>query len=210
LIETTVRAFLVGMSKGNETRQAVLDEAARAASRVGLGGLTIGSLAATTELSKSGLFAHFQSKEALQLQLLDHTRTRFIDLVVRPALAAPRGEPRVRELFSRWLAWDADALPGGCLFIAASAEFDAQPGPVRDRLAQDQRDWMDTMAQVFRTGIVEGHFRPDADPDQFAYDLHGVMLAFHHASRLLGDPDAAARATRAFEALLVAARQPTS
>jgi hypothetical protein len=69
---------------------------------------------------------------------------------------------------------------------------------------------MDTMAQVFRTGIVEGHFRPDADPDQFAYDLHGVMLAFHHASRLLGDPDAAARATRAFEALLVAARQPTS
>jgi AcrR family transcriptional regulator len=210
LIETTVRAFLVGMSKGNETRQAVLDEAARAASRVGLGGLTIGSLAATTELSKSGLFAHFQSKEALQLQLLDHTRTRFIDLVVRPALAAPRGEPRVRELFSRWLAWDADALPGGCLFIAASAEFDAQPGPVRDRLAQDQRDWMDTMAQVFRTGIVEGHFRSDADPDQFAYDLHGVMLAFHHASRLLGDPDAAARATRAFEALLVAARQPTS
>ena len=198
------------MSKGNETRQAVLDEAARAASRVGLGGLTIGSLAATTELSKSGLFAHFQSKEALQLQLLDHTRTRFIDLVVRPSLAAPRGEPRVRELFSRWLAWDADALPGGCLFIAASAEFDAQPGPVRDRLAQDQRDWMDTMAQVFRTGIVEGHFRPDADPDQFAYDLHGVMLAFHHASRLLGDPDAAARATRAFEALLVAARQPTS
>ena len=198
------------MGKGTETRQAVLDEAARLASRVGLGGLTIGSLAATTQLSKSGLFAHFQSKEALQLQLLAHTRERFIDLVIRPALAAPRGEPRVRELFRRWLAWDADALPGGCLFIAASAEFDDQPGPVRDRLAQDQRDWMDTMAQVFRTGIAEGHFRPDADPEQFAYDLHGVILAFHHASRLLGDPEAAARATRAFEQLLGAARRPTS
>jgi AcrR family transcriptional regulator len=194
------------MSKGMATRQAVLDEAARVASRVGLGGLTIGSLAAATRLSKSGLFAHFQSKEALQLQLLAHARERFIDLVVRPALAAPRGEPRVRELFRRWLAWDAEALPGGCLFVAASAEFDDQPGPVRDRLARDQRDWMDTIARVFETGVAEGHFRPDAEPAQFAYDLHGTMLAFHHASRLLGDPDAAALATRAFEALLSAAR----
>jgi AcrR family transcriptional regulator len=198
------------MSKGTETRQAVLDEAARVASRVGLSGLTIGSLAASTRLSKSGLFAHFQSKEALQLQLLEHTRARFIDLVMRPALAAPRGEPRVRELFRRWLDWDAGALPGGCLFVAASAEFDAQPGPVRDRLVADQRDWLDSLAQVFRTGVTEGHFRTDADPEQFAYDLHGVMLAYHHASRLLGDPDAADRATRAFEALLAAARRPAS
>ena len=197
------------MSKGTATRQAVLDEAARVASRVGLSGLTIGSLAASTQLSKSGLFAHFQSKESLQLQLLDHTRARFIDLVIRPALAAPRGEPRMRELFRRWLAWDAEALPGGCLFVAASAEFDGQPGPVRDRLAQDQRDWLDTIAQVFRTGVAEGHFRPDADPVQFAYDLHGTMLAYHHASRLLDDPGAAARAARAFEAL-VAAAHPAS
>jgi AcrR family transcriptional regulator len=197
------------MSKGTATRQAVLDEAARVASRVGLGGLTIGSLAASTRLSKSGLFAHFQSKESLQLQLLDHTRARFIDLVVRPALAAPRGEPRMRELFRCWLDWDTQGLPGGCLFIAASAELGAQPGPVRDRLAQDQRDWLETIAQVFRSGVAEGHFRPDADPAQFAYDLHGTMLAHHHASRLLDDPDATARATRAFEALVVAAR-PTS
>src|SRR4029453_4572048 len=119
------------MSKGTETRQAVLEEAARVASRGGLGGLTIGSLATTTQLSKSGLFAHFQSKEALQLQLLDHTRERFIDLVVRPALAAPRGEPRVRELFRRWLAWDADALPGGCLFLAPrpAAACSSRPAP---------------------------------------------------------------------------------
>jgi AcrR family transcriptional regulator len=198
------------MSKGTETRQAVLDEAARVASRVGLGGLTIGSLAASTRLSKSGLFAHFQSKESLQLQLLGHTRARFVDLVVRPALAAPRGEPRMRELFARWLAWEADFLPGGCLFIAASSELDDQPGPVRDRLVQDQRDWMDTIAQVFRTGIAEGHFHAAADPEQFAYDLYGVLLAFHHASRLLGDPDAAARATRAVEALLLAARRSPS
>jgi AcrR family transcriptional regulator len=198
------------MSKGTATRQAVLDEAARVASRVGLGGLTIGSLATATQLSKSGLFAHFQSKESLQLQLLEHTRARFIEQVVRPALAAPRGEPRMRELFGRWLAWNTEGLPGGCLFVAASAEVDDQPGPVRDRLAQDQRDWLDTVAQVFRTGIAEGHFRPDADPEQFAYELHGTLLAYHHASRLLGDPDATARATRALEALLLAARPPAS
>jgi AcrR family transcriptional regulator len=198
------------MSKGTETRQAVLEEAARVASRVGLGGLTIGSLAASTQLSKSGLFAHFQSKESLQLQLLEHTRARFVDLVVRPALAAPRGEPRLRELFRRWLAWDADALPGGCLFVAASHEFDDQPGAVRDRLVQDQRDWLDMIAQVFRTAVAEGDVHPDADSEQFAHDLHGVMLAFHHARRLLGDPDAATRATRAFEALLLAARRPAS
>ena len=198
------------MSKGAVTRQTVLDEAARVASRVGLGGLSIGSLAASTQLSKSGLFAHFQSKEQLQLQLLEHTRASFVDLVVRPTLAAACGEPRVRELFRRWLAWDTDALPGGCLFVAASAEFDDQPGPVRDRLVKDQRDWLETIAQVFRTGVSEGHFRRDADPEQFAYDLHGVMLAYHHASRLLGDPDAAARAARAVEALLSSARRPAS
>jgi hypothetical protein len=112
----------------------------------------------------------------------------------------------MRELFRRWLAWDTEALPGGCLFVAASAELGAQPGPARDRLAQDQRDWLDTIAQVFRTGVAEGHFRPDADPVQFAYDLYGTMLAYHHASRLLDDPDAAAHAARAFEALVAAAR----
>jgi AcrR family transcriptional regulator len=193
------------MSKGELTRQAVLDEAARVASRVGLGGVTIGSLAASTQLSKSGLFAHFRSKESLQLQLLEHTAGRFVDLVVRPALAAPRGEPRLRELFDRWLAWEAGALPGGCLFVAASSEFDDQPGPVRDQLVRSQRDWLETIAQVFRTGVGESHFRADADPEQFAHDLNGVMLAYHHASRLLGDPDAGPRAHRAFEALLAAA-----
>src|SRR4030095_16227535 len=116
------------MSKGTATKQTVLEEAARVASRVGLGGLTIGSLATTTQLSKSGLFAHFHSKDALQLQLLAPPRERFIALVVRPARAPPRGEPRVRELFRRWLAWDADALPGGCLFVAARAEVHPPTG----------------------------------------------------------------------------------
>lgn len=194
------------MRKGAATKLAILDEATDIASIVGLQGLTIGTLAAKTELSKSGLFAHFQSKEALQLEVLRHARNRFVDLVIRPALAAPRGEPRVRELFEHWLGWcRGDVLDGGCVFTAAAAEFDDQPGPVRDFLASDEMDLADTVAQVFRTAITEGHFRADADPEQFAQDLHGVLLAYIHVARLLDDPMAEQRARRAFEALVTAA-----
>jgi AcrR family transcriptional regulator len=196
------------MGKGEETRAAVLDRAVEVARRVGLNGLTIGSLAEEAELSKSGLFGHFRSKESLQLQVLEHARARFEDVVARPALRAPRGEPRLRELFDRWLSWDE--LPGGCPFIAAATEFDDRPGAVRDLLVQDQLDIFDMIATVFRTGIAEGHFRDDADPDQFAQDFHGVILARHHTLRLLGDERADSRARRAFEALIAAARTTRS
>lgn len=196
------------MGKGDETRLAVLDQAVEVARRVGLSGLTIGSLAEQSQLSKSGLFGHFGSKEALQLQVLEHARARFEEAVARPALRAPRGEPRVRELLDRWLRWDA--LPGGCPFVAAATEFDDQPGPVRDRLVRDQRDLFDMIATIFRTGIAEGQFRTDADPDQFAQDFYGVVLACHHAIRLLGDGRAETRARRAFETLLAEARTTPS
>ncbi len=192
------------MSKGDETRAAVLDQAVQVARRVGLSGLTIGSLAEQTELSKSGLFGHFRSKEALQLQVLEHARARFEDAVARPALRAPRGEPRLRELFDRWLSWDA--LPGGCPFVAAATEFDDRPGAVRDRVVRDERDMFEMIGTVFRSGIAEGQFRGDADPDQFAQDFYGVILARHHTLRLLGDERADSRARHAFEALLAAAR----
>jgi AcrR family transcriptional regulator len=194
------------MSKGDDTREAILDEAIGLASRVGLHGLTIGSLAAQSRLSKSGLFAHFRSKESLQVQVLDHAAAMFVDAVVRPALAAPRGERRVRELFERWLAWCGADLPAGCIFIVSTSEFDDEPGPVRDRVVRVQRDWMDTIATVFRTGITEGQFRAAADPDQFAHELYGIVLAYHHARRLLRDPQAERRARSALERLLDAAR----
>ncbi|MGH7568446.1 MAG: TetR/AcrR family transcriptional regulator [Gemmatimonadales bacterium] len=195
------------MRRGDLTRRAILHRATGLASKLGLGGLTIGALADALELSKSGLFAHFRSKEALQLQVLEFGATVFVDHVVRPALAAPRGAPRMRALFENWLAWARSSpLPGGCLFVAATTELDDRPGPVRDQLVQLQRQWLDVIAVSFQKGIGEGHFRPDADPEQFAHDLYGVMLAFHHASRLLKDARAAARARRAFDTLLAAAR----
>ena len=161
------------------------------------------TLAEDLQLSKSGLFGHFRSKEALQIQVLDHAASRFVEAVVRPALAQPRGEPRLRSLFHRWLDWARSSpMPGGCLFVAAATELDDQAGPVRDRLEQLQRDWLGVIATSYRKGIEEGHFSEDADPDQFAHDLYGVMLAYHHAHRLLRDPEAEARARHAFQALL--------
>ena len=200
------------MGKGDETRQAVLVEALRAASTVGLRGLTIGSLAEQTSMSKSGLFAHFQSKEQLQCDVVDCASEWFVDMVLRPALKEPRGEPRLRALFDRWReydGWSEWSLPGGCIFIGAAAELDDEPdGMVRDRFVRNQRDWLDTLARVFSGGVAEGHFDADADPEQLAHDLYGVMLAYHHAARLLRDPKADDRAQTSFERLLAAVRPP--
>jgi AcrR family transcriptional regulator len=197
------------VTKGEETRAAVLDVAAAQVSVIGLSALSIGLLAERTRLSKSGLFSHFKSKEQLQLDVIDWTAELFSERVVRPALKAPRGEARLRALFDRKLRWDNGdlALPGGCFFYSVSAELDdAPPGPVRDRFLQAYRDYIDAIATIFRTGITEGQFRADADPEQYAFDIQGVLMAFHHASRLLGDDRAETRARAAFEALVDAAR----
>src|SRR5688572_18817950 len=134
------------MRKGEATRQHILDHALSLASRVGLEGISIGALADALHLSKSGLFAHFQSKEGLHLQLLEYAAARFVDVVVRPSLTAPRGEPRVRAIIENWMKWPQRShLPGGCVFVALAAELDDRSGPVRDRFADLQRDWMDTI-----------------------------------------------------------------
>jgi len=194
------------MAKGEETRSAILDRAVRLASEAGLGGLSIGRLATELSMSKSGLFAHFQSKETLQLQVLGRASHLFVQDVIRPSLAEPRGLPRLSALFERWLAWTkTSALPGGCLFVAAAAELDDRPGPVRERLVALQRDWLDLMANVARGAVTERHFRSDLDVEQFAHDLYSVMLGYHHAARLLRDPRAGERARAGFRLLCGAA-----
>jgi AcrR family transcriptional regulator len=193
-------------AKGAATRDTVLDTAVGIAGRIGLSGLTIGMLATATGMSKSGLFAHFGSKETLQLQVLARSRDEFVDRVIRPALRAPRGERRVRTLFERWL--EVSKEPGApCLFVSASTEYDDQPGVVRDQVVRDQLDFHESIQQMFRTGISEGEFRSDADAGQFQHDLVGLMLGFFHAYRLLGEAEAETRARTAFEHLLAAARR---
>ncbi len=215
------RSYAFSVSKGAETRERILDQAVRLASREGLEGISIGGLAAELGLSKSGLFAHFGSKEELQRQVLEEAVARFRQVVVQPALRQPRGEPRIRAFFENWLGWDVGdaapaagvlarskgtALPGGCLLIAAAVELDDRPGPQREFLVQAQRDWFNTLARAARLAIEVGHFREDLDPEQFAFHLYGIVLGYHHAQRLLRDPRAQEHARAAYERLIDSVR----
>lgn len=193
--------------KGAATRQTILEHAGKLASQLGVEGVTIGRLAVDLALSKSGLFAHFRSKEELQLQLLEYARLRFVDTVIDPAFRAPAGEERVQAIFDHWLLWpEKSALPGGCIFVAASFELDDRPGPVRERLAQLQGEWFDSLARAAESAVKRGHFRSDLDSRLFAHEMYGLMLSGHLAERLLRDPDAKERTRRAFAGLMTRAR----
>ncbi|WP_394822511.1 TetR/AcrR family transcriptional regulator [Pendulispora albinea] len=199
------------MSKGEDTRNEIIGRAYSIATEVGLEGLTLGVLAERTHLSKSGLFAHFKSKEALQLEVLERAIGLFVKDVVLPALTKPRGEPRVKTLFDRYLVWirgsEQRDRKGGCFFMSLAHEYDDRPGPLRDRLVQSQRDWYGTLARAARLAVKEGHFRTDLDDTQFAYECIGIGMAFEQAYKLLADPTAEKRARTAFEGLLARSRR---
>ena len=191
------------MSKGEETRDRIVERAFRLASRDGLVGLSIGKLATQLGLSKSGLFAHFGSKEGLELEVLKAAASRFTEQVMKPAFAAPRGVARLRKLFKGWLAWNNDpAQPGGCFILAASAELDDTEGPQRDFLAATQASLLAALAKAARLAVEVGELRTDLDCEQFAFEMLGIVMAYHHTRRLLRDPKAEARAKQAFEHLL--------
>jgi AcrR family transcriptional regulator len=194
------------MAKGEQTRNEIIERALALAGEVGLEGLSLGVLAAGMNLSKSGLFAHFKSKEALQVDVLQKAIDDFIQVVVLPAIKAPRGEPRVRSLFDRHLAWIRGEGAGRCFFMALTQEYDDRPGVVRDLLVQSQRDWYDTLARAARTAVEEGHFRAGLDADQFAYEVVGIAMVFQQVHKLLDNPRAEERARTAFEALLARSR----
>ncbi|HEY8091255.1 MAG TPA: TetR/AcrR family transcriptional regulator [Polyangiaceae bacterium] len=197
------------MSKGASTRTAVLGHALALASEVGLEGVTIGTLAERAQMSKSGLFAHFDSKEALQIAVIDEAVGRFVETVVAPALRQKRGEPRLRALLENWLRWsNADFMPGGCVFVASIADLDDRPGPVRDRLAASQRDWLETLSTAIRIAIDEKHFRADVDPAQLSQELLALAYGSHLMSRLLRDRATEGRLRKAVDRLLASARVP--
>jgi AcrR family transcriptional regulator len=190
-------------TKGEQTRAAILDEALRVASKLGLEGLTIGGLAEATGMSKSGLFAHFGSREDLQLAVLEHAAQRYGETVLMPALKIERGLPRLRAMFEHWLDWTlASGLPGGCIMIAAAAEYDDRPGPIRDAVIANQHRGNAVTRKAVRLAIEEGHLRADTDPEQITFELLGIVLASHNHRRLLGDKEARKRALKAFEELV--------
>jgi AcrR family transcriptional regulator len=189
-------------TKGERTRAAILDVALRLVSKAGLDGLTIGTLADATGMSKSGLFAHFGSREELLLAVLAHGQAQFGEVVFQPALAKPRGLPRLRAMFVNWLDWTESAeLPGGCPMIGGATEFDDRPGPVREMLAGGQRAWIETLKRAVRQAIDEGQLEPGTDPEQIAFEMFGIALVVHHHRRLLGYQKARSRALTALDAL---------
>ncbi len=191
------------MSKGDQTRSRILRHAAKVASRDGLGGLSIGALASALEMSKSGLFAHFGSKEDLQVAVLRAAAEDFEDKVVRPALKEPRGPARLRALFELWTRWaTAPELTGGCIFAGASFELDDRPGPARDYLVEQERRLLALLSRSARLGVESGLFRADLDCDLLAFQIHGLMLGYHHARRLLRQRGAETMARQTFEQLL--------
>jgi AcrR family transcriptional regulator len=192
------------VSKGEETRQAILARAFELATVVGVSGLSIGRLAEEMGLSKSGLFAHFGSKEALEVAVVEEASRQFVQDVMVPALRHPRGEPRLRALFDNWIQWGQ--RPGGCFFVGVSAELDDRPGAPRDALTRAIKDWVDELAKAVRIAISEGHFRPEVDPDQVAFEIYGLMLGMHTFHRFLREPTAVDRSRKAFERLLAASR----
>lgn len=190
-------------TKGEQTRTAILDEALKIASKLGLEGLTIGSLAEATGMSKSGLFAHFGSREDLQLAVLDYAAQRYGELVFVPVLKIERGLPRLRALFERWLDWTIESgLPGGCIMISAAIEYDDRPGPIRDAAIANQHRGNAITQKAVRLAIEEGHLRPETDPEQISFEMLGIVLATHNHRRLLGDKEARKRALTAFEELI--------
>jgi len=192
------------LHKGQQTRAAILDAALGLASHMGLEGLSIGALADVTRMSKSGVFAHFGSREELQISVIREYHRRFEEEVFYPAIKTPRGLPRLQALFERWVRRVSMEIDSGCIYISGAVEFDDRPGPVRDALAEMVVAWHRALRRAISLAIAEGHLREDVDPVQMLFEIHGLILAVHHDARFLRIPGAPDRARRGFERLIAA------
>jgi AcrR family transcriptional regulator len=183
---------------GERTRQAILEAAVDLASAEGLEGLTIGRLATELAMSKSGLFAHFGSKEELQLATVEAARAVFIREVIGPAFEAEKGLPRLWRLCEVWLEYvRGEVFRGGCFFSAAAAEFDGRPGPVRDRIAEIMKEWLAALRRSVAEAQGAGQLAPGCDPAQLAFELNALGMGANWALQLYGDRQAFARARSA-------------
>jgi len=190
------------LHKGQQTRAAILDAALALASHMGLEGLSIGALAEVTQMSKSGVFAHFGSREELQISVIREYHARFEEEVFFPAVGLPRGLPRLRGLFERWVRRVSVEIDSGCIYISGAVEFDDRPGPVRDALAQMVVAWHAALARAIRIAIEQGELRADTDPQQLLFEMHGLILALHHDARFLRNTGVLDRARAGFERLI--------
>ena len=171
------------------------------ATQLSLESVTIGNLAKTIQMSKSGLFAHFQSKENLQIQIMKYAGEIFSEEVVAPALMVQAGIPRIKALVDNWNKF-ASKMTGGCIFVATSAEFTDRPGKVRDFILEQQEEWIDSLRRMARSAIRVGDFREDIDCDQFAFELYSLLLGIHYYDKMLKDENTQKRQEAALDQLL--------
>ena len=190
------------LQKGQQTRAAILDAALALASHMGLEGLSIGALAEVTQMSKSGVFAHFGSREELQISVIREYHRRFEEEVFFPSMTEPRGLPRLRALFERWVRRVSVELDSGCIYISGAVEFDDRPGPVRDALAGMVQAWQAALERAIHLAVEAGHLRADTDPLQLLFETHGLILALHHDARFLRLPGAVDRARAGFDRIV--------
>jgi AcrR family transcriptional regulator len=191
--------------KGPATRELILDKAYALAREDGLEGLSIGALALSTGMSKSGVFAHFGSREQLQLALLESVATRFLEFVKAPALRKPRGLPRLRKLAERWCEWGR-IHQSGCVLLSAAVEYDGRDGPLRQAVLRQQAGWRDELRRAIKLAIDAGHLAADTDPTQLAFEIYALMLGLHHDAGLFGYEQARHRTNIALERLFASCR----
>ena len=190
------------LHKGQQTRAAIVDTALALAGQVGLEGLSIGAIAEALQMSKSGVFAHFGSREELQISVVREYHQRFERAVFYPALQQPRGLPRLRALFDLWMHQTSLEIDSGCVFISGAVEFDDRPGPVREALVATVTAWQAAMHRAIELAVAEGHLCPDTHPAQVAFEIHGLILALHYDARFLRKPQSLKLAHQGFANIL--------
>jgi AcrR family transcriptional regulator len=188
--------------KGQQTKQAIVEAALGLATQIGLEGLSIGAVAELMQMSKSGVFSHFGSREELQISVVREYYRHFEEEVFLPALDQPRGLPRVRALFANWMHRVSLELQSGCIFISGAVEFDDRPGPVRDALVSSVQAWLSAFHRAIVQAREAGHLLPQADEKQLAFEIHGLILGLHYEARFLKQPGAIERALQAFERIV--------
>ena len=191
-----------GLQKGQQTKAAIVEAALGVATQIGLEGLSIGALADATRMSKSGVFAHFGSREELQISVIREYHNRFEHEVFYPALTQPRGLPRLRAMFANWMQRTSVEIDSGCLYISGAVEFDDREGPVRDALVSSVMTWHAALRRAIQAAREHGHLRADVNDDQMLFEIHGLILALHYEARFLRHPGSIARANAGFDRIL--------
>ena len=198
------------MHKGQQTKAVIIEAALGLATQIGLEGLSIGALAEITQMSKSGVFAHFGSREELQISVIREYFSRFEQEIFYPSLQEPRGLPRLRALFGNWMKRVAVEIQSGCIFISGAVEFDDRPGPVRDALASSVQTWLQALHRAIVQAQECAHLGRAADAHQIAFEIHGLILALHYEARFLKSPGSLERANTAFAKILARNGAPPS